>query len=126
MRNAFFEFLQSGADIRDFCVMEEDEWLVMLVEPAFSPEETNKSAGFDSERASTVVDAALRNAYAAYNDAREAEAAEAPLVRMLEPETQLLYRDRVMFFERVAPDQIKPVRVLDTDEKRKFFTTFCM
>jgi len=38
----------------------------------------------------------------------------------------LLYRDRVMFFERVAPDQMKPVRVLDTDEKRKFFTTFCM
>ncbi len=31
-----------------------------------------------------------------------------------------------MYFERVAPDQMKPVRVLDTDEKRKFFTTSCM
>ena len=61
---------------------------------------------------------------AAYDAAREAGATGAPQVRALEPETQLLYRDRIMFFERVAPDQMKPVRVLDTDEKRKFFTVF--
>ena len=116
----------SGADIRDFCVMEEEGRLVLLVEPASSPKEIDKLAALDPERASEVVDAALRKINAAYDAAREAGATGAPQVRALEPETQLLYRDRIMFFERVAPDQMKPVRVLDTDEKRKFFTTFCM
>jgi hypothetical protein len=72
--NAFFGFLQPGADIRDFYVMEEEGRQVMLVEPAFSPEETNELAGFDSGRASEAVDAALRNANAARNDAHEAKA----------------------------------------------------
>ena len=116
----------SGADIRDFCVMEEDGQLVLLVEPASSSGEIDKLTALEPERASEVVDAALRKLDAAFDDARKAGATGAPQVRVLQPETQLLYRDRVMFFERVAPDQMKPVRVLDTDEKRKFFTTFCM
>jgi hypothetical protein len=116
----------SGADIRDFCVMEENGRLTLLVEPANSPEAVDKLASLDPERASEVVDATLRKINAAYNDARETGATGAPRVRALQAETQLLYRDRTMFFERVAPDQMKPVRVLDTDEKRKFFTTFCM
>ena len=114
----------SGADIRDFCFMEEEGQLVLLVEPAFPSEEIDKLTALEPERASKVVDAALQKLNIAYNDARETGATGAPQVRVLQPETQLLYRDRVMFFERVAPDQMKPVRVLDTDEKRKFFTVF--
>ena len=42
-------------------------------------------------------------------------------VRILEPETHMLYRDRRMFLEKTAPDQIKPIRVLDTQRNKEFF-----
>ena len=116
----------SGADIRDFCAMEEGGQLTLLVEPASLPEEVDRLTALEPKRASEAVDAALRELNAAYDGARGEGTTGAPQVRVLEPETQLLYRDRIMFFERVAPDQMKPVRVLDTNEKRKFFTTFCM
>jgi hypothetical protein len=57
-----------------------------------------------------------------YAKGRESGSIPEPQLRFLQPQTHLLYRDRKMFQEKTAPDQIKPVRVLATDEQRKFFT----
>jgi hypothetical protein len=46
-------------------------------------------------------------------------------VRMLQAETQLAYRDKRMYVQRIAPDQIKPVHVLDNNPAaRRFFDAF--
>ena len=44
---------------------------------------------------------------------------------MLHPETQLAYRDKRMYVNRIAPDQIKPVRMLNEDPAaQRFFDSF--
>ncbi|MBQ9042193.1 MAG: GH3 auxin-responsive promoter family protein [Eggerthellaceae bacterium] len=112
----------SGADIRDFCAMEEDGRLVILVEPASDPGELDRLLACDAGRLGEAADVALAAIDEGYRRAREAGEAGAVQVRVLEPETQLAWRDRKMFLERTAPDQLKPVRVLDDEDKRRFFT----
>lgn len=90
---------------------------------AVSVDKLDISHMFAPERRAEVADGVLKHLNADYLRAREAGVTKAPDVRVLEPETHLLYRDRKMFFERTAPDQIKPVRSLDTEEKRRIFTT---
>ena len=46
--------------------------------------------------------------------------------RMLQTETQLAWRDKRMYTNKIAPDQIKPVHVLSNDPAAKrFFDAFC-
>lgn len=67
------------------------------------------------------MDEALSSLCSAYRDMRERSAIPAVKVRILEPETHLLYRDRRMFLEKGAPDQIKPIRILDNQRNKEFF-----
>lgn len=116
----------AGADVRDFCAMAEDGRLVVFVEPASTLGELEKLLAFAPASRSAAVDAILKGLDADYARAREAGMAGAPEVRILEPETHLLYRDRTMLTERIAPDQIKPVRALNTQAKRKFFNALAI
>ena len=108
---------RTGADIRDFCAtIGEDGGVLVLVE----------NYGTDHrfpapEERSALMDENLSLLCPAYQEARESGAIPPAKVRMLEPETQLLFRDRRMFLEKTAPDQIKPIRVLDTKRNREFF-----
>ena len=44
---------------------------------------------------------------------------------MLQPETQLAYRDKRMYTGKTAPDQIKPVHVTVSDPAaQRFFSKF--
>jgi len=45
-------------------------------------------------------------------------------VSLLEPGTQLLYRDKCAVSQKCSEGQLKPVRILDTMEKSKFFHAF--
>ena len=98
----------SGVDIRDFCAGIRGDTLTLYVEPAANVDPEALSA-LSSECAEQL----LRGMNPAFTCSME--------LRVLQPETHLLYRDRRMFKEKTVPDQIKPVRVLVTEEQRKFF-----
>ncbi|MBO5598322.1 MAG: GH3 auxin-responsive promoter family protein [Oribacterium sp.] len=108
---------QTDADIRDFCAMiSEDGGVSVLVENF----DTKRSFPASGER-SRIMDEILSSLCPAYRNLRESCAIPPAKVRILEPETHLLYRDRRMFLEKTAPDQIKPIRVLDTQRNKEFF-----
>jgi phenylacetate-coenzyme A ligase PaaK-like adenylate-forming protein len=111
----------SGSDVRDFCAMVENDRLVLFVEPAASQAGIDALLAFPRQKLAEAADSTLRGRSTSYELARMSGTAGMPEVRVLEPETHLLYRDRKMIRERTAPDQIKPVRALDTEEKRRFF-----
>ncbi len=67
------------------------------------------------------MDEAISSLCSAYREVRERSETPQVKVRILEPETHLLYRDRRMFLEKGAPDQIKPIRVLDNQRNKEFF-----
>lgn len=67
------------------------------------------------------MEEALFELCSGYRAARERGEIPMTKVRLLEPETHLLFRDRRMFLEKTAPDQIKPIRVLDTQRNKDFF-----
>ena len=108
---------QTGADIRDFCAtIGEDGEVTVLVENYGS----ERCFPAPEER-SRLMDENLSQLCPAYRGARENRVIPSAKVRILEPETQLLFRDRRMFLEKTAPDQIKPIRVPDTQHNREFF-----
>ncbi|MDO5328511.1 MAG: GH3 auxin-responsive promoter family protein [Coriobacteriia bacterium] len=45
---------------------------------------------------------------------------KAPVAKMLQPETQLLYRD-IQLYKGVSGSQLKPVHVIQTEEQKNFF-----
>ena len=112
--------------IADYCVKwdEDDRRIVIYAEPA-------DESGLD--RLTEMPKSAFENAaeemlrdivpgYARY----AGECAVQPLeARLLHPQTQLAYCDKRMYLKQVMPDQIKPVRILDTDPAaQKFFDNF--
>lgn len=108
---------QTSADLRDFCAMVgKDGALTVLIEP-FGAEPSLP----DAEERGRLLEEALFQLCPAYQAAREKSIIPTAKVRILEPETHLLYRDRRMFQEKMAPDQVKPIRVLNTPENKKFF-----
>ena len=108
---------QTDTDLRDFCAMiDEDGTLTVLVEPFGTAQPLP-----DARERSRLMEKALFQICPAYAAARESNDVPAAKVRVLEPETHLLYRDRRMFQEKMAPDQVKPIRVLNNLENKKFF-----
>ena len=117
---------KSGADLRDFCYMENDEGgLTVFVEPASDPESMERISAMLPEERNALADQTLCENSAAYSEARRNGTLPEAKVLVLQPETHLLYRDRRMFRDKTVPDQIKPIRVLDTDEKKMFFLALC-
>lgn len=114
---------RTGADIRDFCAMKnEEKSLTVFLEPFGLDDSSDKLRAMSEEEKSRLADETIGRLCPDYIKAREAGRIQTARIRLLEPETHLLYRDRRMFTEKTAPDQIKPIRVLNTDEKQAFFT----
>ena len=108
----------AGTDIRDFCASaNEAGGLTLYVEP-FAEVSREKLSALTVELAETI----LQDVNTDYAVARHSGSIPAVQLRLLQPETHLLYRDRRMFKEKTVPDQIKPIRVLVTEEQRQFFT----
>lgn len=75
---------------------------------------------FTLDELSRVSDEELRAGNADMEDMR-ADGSFAPTAAlMLQPETNLLWRD-MRVLKGAAPNQIKPVHVIDTEQKRRFF-----
>ena len=106
----------SGAEILDFCSSADNAGaLTLFLEVA-------EDDGHSTTLTASLADEILQTASADYAKGRESGSIPELHLRFLQPQTHLLYRDRKMFQEKTAPDQIKPVRVLATDEQRRFFT----
>lgn len=109
----------ANTEIRDFCAMGEEDRLELFIE--LSPDAAQEFMKLGEEERARLTDEGLCAASSTYADGRKMGVLRSPVLRILQPETHLLYRDRSMFREKIAPDQIKPVRVLGTEEKKKFF-----
>lgn len=110
---------RSAAEIRDFCAMSRDGGVVFFAEPA--PDSMQALLDRDSSVLSCIIDDSLRSCSPGYDAGRKNGEIQPPVVHILQPETHLLYRDRRMFLEKSAPDQIKPVRVINSKEQAGFF-----
>ena len=99
----------------------------LLANPGLPPEPAPDAVQvlmkLNNDDQSRLIDESLCTTNVSYAACRESGAVHPPVLSILQPETHLLYRDRRMFSEKLAPDQIKPVRILTTEEKKKFFLT---
>lgn len=72
------------------------------------------------EELSRVTDEEIREGCADFDDMRENGDFDLTQVQVLQEQTYQLWRDmRIM--KGAAPNQIKPVHIIDTDQKRRFF-----
>lgn len=114
----------SGADIQDYCIAAgKEDGLMLFIEPGPGEDNVDKLRALSGQ----TIDQILMETMPGYAKGRAAASPAAlPQLRILEPETHLLYRDRKMFRDNIAPDQIKPLRVLKTEEQIKFFRRLCV
>ncbi len=114
--------------IADYCaVWEEDRQEIELyIEPmegdSSSRLMTVKKNGFES-----VVEEELRDISPAYEQAASEGRIKPVRVSLLQAETQLAYRDKRMYLNKISPDQIKPVHILSQDPAaQRFFDKLVM
>ena len=120
-----FEKSQS-VSIHDYCISvdEEDKRFRIFLEPSAIGDSYQKLCDADRASLTEEIDRLLSEVSDAYKNARESGALETVEVKILEPETQLLYRDKVMYARKCMPDQIEPTRILDDPSKERFFMQF--
>ena len=78
----------------------------------------------DMQQLSQAAEGLFCRHFAGYAEARSTGEIAPVRVSLLEPETQLLYRDKCAVSRKCSEGQLKPVRILDTIEKAKFFHAF--
>lgn len=110
-------------EIDDYCVWvdEEENRLTLLLEPENRRSSIARLYSITPEALSAKCDALLAQASPAYAEARRAGTLGTAVALVLEPQTQLLYRDVRKYRVKMAPDQMKPVRVLENPVQEKFF-----
>ena len=83
--------------------------------------ETDGSALIDKcDEYACRLDEKLGDANPAYKYTRSSNELAPAVVMLLQPQTNSLWRD-MMIYKGISPNQIKPVRVIDTPVKEKFF-----
>ncbi len=114
---------KTGVDIGDFCVWPDEDrrQYTFLLEPSELSGNMEKMYRTGREELEQILDEALRGGCEGYREAEEERGLLPARVLCLQPQTHLLYRDVERYRRKTAPDQIKPVRVLDNPVKEKFF-----
>ncbi len=115
-----------GIDIHDYC-MEADQKINgfhLMIE--LSPIETRRpdTGDLDMQLLSQAAERLFCKQFESYAEARKIGEIAPVHVSLLEPETQLLYRDKYAVSHKYSEGRLKPVRILDTMEKSKFFHAF--
>ena len=103
--------------VTDYAYMAEGPELVILAETRGRM----KAAEAETDALSRALDALLAEESPGWRRIREAEGPEHVRLRFLEEETQMLYRDMTAYRTGCAPDQIRPVRLLNTPARKRFF-----
>ena len=109
--------LQKGAAVSDFAYMldENENGLVVLIET-----ENDDFAAIDKDKAAELIEKSLKKD-AGYNRAVFKGKIKPVKVKFMEQETQLFYRDVLMFRLNFPPDFIKPVRYINNPVQERFF-----
>jgi hypothetical protein len=102
--------------VEDFVYWLRDGQLVVLVEA----DEAGQTAQY-IEEITDLFDVHLRLRSPGYRAARRSDAVPKPKLLFITPGTQLLYRDLRAYRAQTPADQIKPIRLLDTPDKERFF-----
>ena len=100
-----------------FHFREEEKLLEILVET----EKDSLEELPEREKVAAAMDVALKKRSGAYRIAREGDHQPPLSVLYLESETQFLFRDIYKAKTQCAPDQLAPVRNLQTEELKSFF-----
>ena len=119
---------EAGIDIRDYCIEADKELNAFHLMIELSPVETLRpdTGDPDTKQLSQAAEQLFCSQSDSYAEARKTGAVAPVHVSLLEPETQLLYRDKCAVSQKCSEAQLKPVRILDTMEKSKFFHAFIM
>ena len=119
---------EAGIDIRDYCIEADQELNAFHLMIELSPVETLRpdTGDPDMQQLSQTADGLFCRQFDSYAEARKTGAIAPVHVSLLEPETQLLYRDKCAVSQKCSEAQLKPVRILDTMEKSKFFHAFIL
>ena len=114
---------ETGIDIGDFCIWPDEEGrrYTVQLEPSGLPGNQELLYRTGKQRLENILEEALEAACAGYREAAERKELLPARALCLQPQTHLLYRDVERYRKKTAPDQIKPVRVLDNPVKEKFF-----
>jgi len=117
---------EAGIDIRDYCIEADKELNAFHLMIELSPVETLRpdTGDPDTQQLSEAAEQLFCSQSDSYAEARKTGAIAPVHVSLLEPETQLLYRDKCAVSQKCSEAQLKPVRILDTMEKSKFFHAF--
>ena len=107
-----------GKCLYDYAYMFSGEQSVVAFAEFGEDEMPNSSL---AEELSEAFEKALCKACNEYKHAREAGRLNKAKVMISEPETHLLFRDVERYSRQTAPDQIKPVRSINSPKKEKFF-----
>ncbi len=110
-----------GICIADYCFREnrEESGMELYLEP--EGEKLTQLLAIPRSALAKQADELLCAHNPSYRKAREDGSLNPLSVGILQPDTQLLYRDRLVYRMKCTPDHMRPVRVLDTPDKERFF-----
>ena len=117
---------EAGIDVREYCIEADQEKNGFHLMIELSPIETRRpdTGDLDMQMLSQAAEGLFCKQFENYAEARNSGEIAPIHVSLLEPETQLLYRDKCAASQKCPEGQMKPVRILDTTEKSKFFHAF--
>ena len=116
-----------GVIIEDYCIEWDGEGACMRLyaEPCITAAGLRSLTSVPRDEFAIAAEEELRRLVPAYGRAVSDGDVRPLAVCMLQPETQLAYRDKRMYVQKTAPDQIKPVHVLtDNPAAERFFRAF--
>ena len=108
-------------DIADFALWPDKDngCYAILLEPSlYSEKDIHR---ISTEYAEKLLDDCFRERSRIYGAAISEGRLHPCRIVWNQPETHLLYRDVYRYRKQIAPDQIKPVRFIDSEQKEKFF-----
>ena len=107
--------------IADYCFREnrEEKRLELYLEP--EGETLSSLLSIPRPELAEQADQLLCERNNHYHTAQKSGTLKPLFVGILQPDTQLLYRDRLVYRTKCTPDQMRPVRNLDTPDKERFF-----
>ncbi len=109
---------EAGVSVADYAYMENEkgDGIVLLIETT-----VDDVSGYDVGKLSETVDKRLEERVVLYRDAAASGKLQKAQVVFVEPESQLFYRDVLMYRLKFPHDFIKPTRFINDPVSERFF-----
>jgi len=112
-----------GIEVRDFCIYEDEDEIparyIVLLE-AYPDRFSDSGISDAPEKAAAAMDVMLRRRHLDYDDCRNLGEIGMPVVYFLKQGASSRYQ-KYLQAQGMETGQYKPVRILDTEEKKEFF-----